>query len=188
VDSPYSKKRPSPHFHKAPTRSNEVRTYGNSELNTVFGLEEVDRWNSIRTSSIQPKSRPMRFLGFSNHEKGAPMEGISRWSTLCSTFSGSGWSVVRSASLAKGSTSKNRPSPHLHKVPTRNNDVSPRNLLTALVFDQYYSLKFNTISRRNYWEIIIVGLNVTNQILIMYLFLRHWWRNGSIKVQYISCL
>jgi hypothetical protein len=28
-------------------------------------------------------------------------------------FSGSGWSVVRSASLAKGGTSKKRPSPHL---------------------------------------------------------------------------
>jgi hypothetical protein len=29
-----------------------------------------------------------------------------------------GWSVVRCASLAKGGTSKNRPSPHLHEVPT----------------------------------------------------------------------
>jgi hypothetical protein len=31
-------------------------------------------------------------------------------------FSRSGWSVVRSASLAKGGTSIKRPSPHLHKV------------------------------------------------------------------------
>jgi hypothetical protein len=31
---------------------------------------------------------------------------ISKWSTVCSTFSRSGWSVVRSASLAKGGTSK----------------------------------------------------------------------------------
>jgi hypothetical protein len=31
--------------------------------------------------------------------------------TACSTFSRNGWSVVRSASLAKG--------PHLHKVLTR---------------------------------------------------------------------
>jgi hypothetical protein len=30
----------------------------------------------------------------------------------------SGWSVVRSASPAKGRTSKKRPSPHLHKVIT----------------------------------------------------------------------
>jgi hypothetical protein len=44
------------------------------------------------------------------------------------------WSVVRSASLAKGGTSKNWPSPHLHKVPmTRSNMVSPRTFQTALV-------------------------------------------------------
>jgi hypothetical protein len=44
-----------------------------------------------------------------------------------STFSRSGWSVVRSASLAKGGT------PHLHKVPTSSNKVSPRTLQTALI-------------------------------------------------------
>jgi hypothetical protein len=80
-----------------------------SELNSVFGWGKVDRWNTIRTSDIQSRSRPMRFLGFSNHEKGAPSQEISKWSTVCSTFSRSGWSVVRSASLAKGSTSKKRP-------------------------------------------------------------------------------
>jgi hypothetical protein len=51
----------------------------------------------------------------------------------CSTFSRSGWSVVRSASLAKGGTSKTRPSPHLHEVTTRSNKVSTRTLQTALV-------------------------------------------------------
>jgi hypothetical protein len=40
-------------------------------------------------------------------------------------FARSGWSVVRSASLAKGGISKKRPSPHLHKAPTRSNNVSP---------------------------------------------------------------
>jgi hypothetical protein len=55
------------------------------------------------------------------------------WSTVCSTFSRSGWSVVRSASLAKGGTSKKRPSPHLHKVPIRSNKVSPRTFQMALV-------------------------------------------------------
>jgi hypothetical protein len=103
------------------------------ELNSVFGLEKVDRWNPIRTSAIPSRFRPMRFLGFSNHEKGAPRQEISKWSTVCSTFSWSGWSVVRSASLAKGGTSKRRTSPHLHKVPTRRNTVSPRNLQMALV-------------------------------------------------------
>jgi hypothetical protein len=99
-----------------------------SELNYVFGLEKVDRWNPIRTSAIQSRSRPMRFLGFYNHEKGAPRQEISKRSTVCSTSSRSGWSVVRSRSLAKGGTSKKRPSPHLHKVPTRSNKVSQRNL------------------------------------------------------------
>jgi hypothetical protein len=53
---------------------------------------------------IQFRSRPMRFLGFSNHEKGAPRQEILKWTTVCSTFSRNGWSVLRSASLAKGGT------------------------------------------------------------------------------------
>jgi hypothetical protein len=67
----------------------------------------------------------MRFLGFSNREKGALRQEISKWSTVCSSFSRSGWSIVRSWSLAKGGTSKTRPSLHLHKVPTQSNNVSP---------------------------------------------------------------
>jgi hypothetical protein len=76
---------------------------------------------------------PIRFLGFSNYEKGAPKQEISKWSTVCSTFSRNGWSVVRSASLAKGNTLKEKSSPHIHKVPTRSNKVSPRTLQTAVV-------------------------------------------------------
>jgi hypothetical protein len=49
-------------------KSHEAR----SELNSVFDLEKVDRWNRIRTSATQFRSRPMRFLGFSDHENGAP--------------------------------------------------------------------------------------------------------------------
>jgi hypothetical protein len=71
---------------------------------------------------------PMLFMGFSNHKKVVPRQKISKWSTVYSTFSRSGWSVVRSASLSKGGTSKKRPSPHLHKVPTRSNKMSPRTL------------------------------------------------------------
>jgi hypothetical protein len=48
------------------------------ELNSVSGLVKVDRWNPIRTSAIQSRSCPMQFLGFSNHEKGAPRQEISR--------------------------------------------------------------------------------------------------------------
>jgi hypothetical protein len=48
------------------------------QLNSVFGLEKVDRWNPIRTSAIKSRSRPMRFLGFSNYENGAPRQEISK--------------------------------------------------------------------------------------------------------------
>jgi hypothetical protein len=83
---------------------------------------------------IQFKSLRMRFLVFFNHEKGDPLHEISKWSTVCSTFSRSGWSVARSASLAKGGTSKKkRPSPHFHKVQTLSNKVTPRSWQTFLV-------------------------------------------------------
>jgi len=50
-----------------------------------------------------------------------------------SAFLRSGWNTVRSASLAKGGTSKKRLSLNLQKVLTQNN-VSPRNLQTALTY------------------------------------------------------
>jgi hypothetical protein len=53
------------------------------------------------------------------------------WSSLFMV--GKVWSVVTSASFAKGGTSKKRPSPHLQKVQTRSNKVSPRTFQTALV-------------------------------------------------------
>jgi hypothetical protein len=109
-----------------------------SELNSVFGLEKVVRWNPIRASAIQFRFRPMRFLGFSNHEKAAPTQEILKLSTVYSTFTRNGWNVVRSASLANGGISKKRPSPHLHKVPTRSNKVNPRTLQTALIFKYIY--------------------------------------------------
>jgi hypothetical protein len=90
-----------------------------SKLNSVFGLEKVDQWNPIRTSAIQSRSCPMWFLGFSNYGKGTLRQEILKWSIVCSTFLRHGWSIVRSASLAKGGTSKKRPSPHLHKVLTQ---------------------------------------------------------------------
>jgi hypothetical protein len=49
-----------------------------SELNSMFGLEKVDRWNTIRTSAIQSRFRPMRFLGFSIHEKESQRQEISK--------------------------------------------------------------------------------------------------------------
>jgi hypothetical protein len=56
----------------------------------------MDQWNPSRTSAIQSRSRPMRLLGFSNHGKGALRQEISKCLAVCSTFSRSGWSVVRS--------------------------------------------------------------------------------------------
>jgi hypothetical protein len=55
-------------------KSHEVR----SELNYVFSLEKVDQCNSIRTSAIQFRSHPTRFLAFSNHEQGALRQEISK--------------------------------------------------------------------------------------------------------------
>jgi hypothetical protein len=87
-----------------------------SELNSGFGLEKsgsVEPHYIIRhTVQISPLCD---FWAFPNMKRGAPRQEISKSSTVCSTFSRSGWSVVRSASLAKGGTSKKRPSPHLHK-------------------------------------------------------------------------
>jgi hypothetical protein len=103
------------------------------ELNSVFGLEKVDWWNPIRTSTIQSRSCPMQFLGFSNHEKGALRQAILKWSMVCSMFLRSGWSIVRSALFAKGGTFKTRPSPYLHKVPIHSK-VSPQTLQTALEY------------------------------------------------------
>jgi hypothetical protein len=83
---------------------------------------------------IQFRSRPMRFLlGFSNHEKGTLRQEISKQSTVCCTFSRSGWSNVRNELLAKGGTSEKRQSPNPHIVTIRSNKVSPRTFQTDLV-------------------------------------------------------
>jgi hypothetical protein len=52
---------------------------------------------------------------------------------IYSMFSRSGLSIVRSALLAKGGTSKKRPSLHFHKVLTQSNNVSPQTFQAALV-------------------------------------------------------
>jgi hypothetical protein len=131
----------------------------------------VDRWNPIRTSAMQSRSRPMRFLGFSDHEKGAPWQETPKLSTVCSTFSRSGWGVVRSASLAKGGTSKKRPSPHLHKVLTRSNEVSPRTLQTAIVQTVIFSVATKYAGALLWFEVTMVicteqtPWNITIQII-----------------------
>jgi hypothetical protein len=98
-----------------------------------------EKW--IRNPTTQPWSVWRRCNETMERELRArrpkPPVPLSSWSlrqTVCSTFTRSGWSVVRSASLTKGGTSS--PSPYLHKVPTRSNKVSPRTLQTALVLSQ----------------------------------------------------
>jgi hypothetical protein len=58
--------------------------------------------------------------------------------TTFTPFSRSGWSIVRSASLAKGGTSKKRLLPHLHKVLAQSNKVSPRTLQMAFVMHNIF--------------------------------------------------
>jgi hypothetical protein len=72
------------------------------------------------------------FLGWRSSYEGRLK---SSWTNLITpfTFLRSWWSVVRSAPLAKGGTSKERLSPNLHKIPTRSNKVSPRTFRAALV-------------------------------------------------------
>jgi hypothetical protein len=81
----------------------------------------------IASIVIQPRNAdaPLRLL---RHPKKGSFKAT------VTPFSRSGWSFVRSASLAKGGTSKKRPSPHLYKVPTRSNKVSPRTFQTALIY------------------------------------------------------
>jgi hypothetical protein len=50
---------------------------------------------------IQFRSHSIQFLGFFNYEKGASRQEFLKWSMVCSMLSRSGWSIVRSASLAK---------------------------------------------------------------------------------------
>jgi hypothetical protein len=51
-------------------------------MNFVFGLEKVDRWNPIIKSAIQSRSHPVRFLGFSNNEKGVLRHVSEKWVEL----------------------------------------------------------------------------------------------------------
>jgi hypothetical protein len=156
-----------------------------SELNSVFGFEKVDRWSPIRTSAIRSRSRPMRFLGFSVHEKGAPRQEISKCSTVCSTFSRSAWSVVRSTSLDKGGTSKKIPSPHPHKVPTRSNKVSPRTLLRTFVYRLTVPSPIRCAGHRPRWksgtahhmnhELGCVSIPYSETVDVRWRLLSAWW-------------
>jgi hypothetical protein len=74
------------------------------------GVPQISVSASIATFQSRNADAPLRLL---HHPK------MDSFKTTVTPFSRSRWSVVRSASLAKGGTSKKRPSPHLHNVPTR---------------------------------------------------------------------
>jgi hypothetical protein len=88
------------------------------------GVPPISVSASIATFQSGNANAPLRLL---RHPKKVSFK------TTETPFSRSGRGVVRSASLAKGGTSEKRPSPHLHKVPTWSNKVSPQTLQTALV-------------------------------------------------------
>jgi hypothetical protein len=95
-----------------------------ARLNSVFGLEKVDQksYNSFMKPTETMQWDELRFSSGGSaleteNVKDEPRTGkpstapvpLSSWSlrqTVCSTFSRSGWSVVRSASLTKRGTSK----------------------------------------------------------------------------------
>jgi hypothetical protein len=88
------------------------------------GVSPVSVSASIATFQTRNADAPLRL--FRHPKKGS-------FKTTLTPLSRSGWSVIRSSPLAKGSTSKKRPSLHLHKVPPQSNKSSPRTLQTTLV-------------------------------------------------------
>jgi hypothetical protein len=103
--------------HGAPFSWLEKKSHGvRSELNSVFPWKKWIGGTPLEHQSYSPDLTPWDFWVFPTMKMdGAPRQ-IWKRSTVCSTFSRSGWSVVRSAPLAKGGTPKKRPSPHLHEV------------------------------------------------------------------------
>jgi hypothetical protein len=117
------------------------QAYGDDAVRRAAGLKWWKRfWNGETNVEDEPRSgRPST----------APVP-LSSWSlrqTVRSTFSRSGWSVVRSASLAKGRTSKKRPSPRFHEVPTRSNKASPRTFETALLNPFFMHTSMNIVPK-----------------------------------------
>jgi hypothetical protein len=74
-----------------------------SEVNSVFGLENVNRLNPLEHQAYSTDLTPCDFWAFLTMKR--ELRAKKFRTDACSTFSRSGRSVVRSASLAKGSTS-----------------------------------------------------------------------------------
>jgi hypothetical protein len=86
-----------------------------------FHLTIFSKPNTEFSSDIAP----FNFWAFPTMKREFPGKKFRSDQRFAARFRRSGWSVLRSTSLAKGGTSKKRPSQHLHKIPTRSNNVSP---------------------------------------------------------------
>jgi hypothetical protein len=105
-----------------------------SESNSMFGLEKVDRWNPISTSTIQSRSRPHAISGLLQLWKGRDARNFEVINGLQHVFEK--WvERCKKCIASQGRYFEKTPSPHLHKVPTRSNKVSPRTFQTAFVSD-----------------------------------------------------
>jgi hypothetical protein len=93
----------------------------------------IEFWNTTTHSSSLWRRCNKTGCGFRIVEAHWRRNERQNVKTACSTIL---LSVVRSASLAKGSTSKKRPSLHLHKVSTRSNKVSPRTFQIPFVYSR----------------------------------------------------
>jgi hypothetical protein len=79
-----------------------------SELNSVFGLEKVDQWNPIRTSPYSPDLAPCDFWGFTSMKRELRGKKFRSDQRSAARFRELGGALLRSASLDKGGTSKER--------------------------------------------------------------------------------
>jgi hypothetical protein len=100
-----------------------------SELNSVFGLEKVDQWNSIRTVQTSYHAIYGLFQLWKGSSEARNFEMIN---SLQHVFEKK-VERCKKCIACEGRYFRKRTSPHLHKVPTRNTTVSPRTLQAALV-------------------------------------------------------
>jgi hypothetical protein len=82
------------------------------------------------SNGVTPISVSASITTFQSRNADVPLRSVRHpkkgsFKMTLTLFSISGWSVVRSVSLAKGGISKKRPSPNLHRVSTRSNKVNP---------------------------------------------------------------
>jgi hypothetical protein len=102
------------------------------ELNSVFGL---DSGTTTEHLPYSPDLAPCHFWAFPTMKR--KLQGKKFQSDRgLQHVSRNRWGIVRSATVAKGGASRKRLSPHLHKIPSQSNKVSPQALQMALIYGQ----------------------------------------------------